>query len=190
MGRVNPCAIGVQIQIIVPKQTYIFSPDTFSVPPNDPINARALSLVPGYHSFPKWAIEWSRSLVLIQRFQWARNTCRLDNSKYFSSQTTTCEIQFDSDVKAKKIKLNGRGWFPQVTWFYTFYLFFIGHNLLSVCYQFEYKGTFCKYGLYYTWVQMLLQIGPLLRLGPNRLRQMGPLLHLGPVITLVPSTGL
>ena len=28
MGRANPCAIGVQIQIIVPEQTYIFSPDT------------------------------------------------------------------------------------------------------------------------------------------------------------------
>ena len=28
MGRATPCAIGVQIQIIVPKQTYIFSPDT------------------------------------------------------------------------------------------------------------------------------------------------------------------
>ena len=95
MDRANPCAIGVQIQIIVPEQTYIFSPDTsclgysikcqtmevleiiwaqrhiaklpvpasfqlaargFLYPPNDPINARALSLVPGYHSFPKWAI--------------------------------------------------------------------------------------------------------------------------------------
>ena len=32
---------------------------------------------------------------------------------------------------------------------------------------FEYKGNFCEYGLYYTWVQMLLQIGPLLRLGSN-----------------------
>ena len=41
--------------------------------------------------------------------------CRLANSKYFSSQTTTCKIQFDSDVKAMKIKLNGRGWPPQVT---------------------------------------------------------------------------
>ena len=28
----------------------------FSVPPNGPINARALSLVPGYHSNPRWAI--------------------------------------------------------------------------------------------------------------------------------------
>ena len=62
----------------------------------------------------------------------------------------------------------------------------IGHNLLLV---------------YYTWVQMLLQIGPLLRLGSKcyygwdfyyawvqMLLQMGPLLHLGPVITLVPFT--
>ena len=53
----------------------------------------------------------------------------------------------------------------------------------------------------YTWVQMLLQIGPLLRLGSKcyygwdfyyawvqMLLRMGPLLHLGPVITLVPST--
>ena len=45
---------------------------------------------------------------------------------------------------------------------------FIGHNLLLVYYRrFEYKGNFCEYGLYYTWVQMLLQIGPLLRLGSN-----------------------
>ena len=53
----------------------------------------------------------------------------------------------------------------------------------------------------YTWVQMLLQIGPLLRLGSKcdyrwdfyyawvqMLLRMGPLLHLGPVITLVPFT--
>ena len=73
----------------------------------------------------------------------------------------------------------------------------IGHNLLLVYYQVEYKGNFYKYGLYYTWVQMLLQIGPLLRLGSKRcygkdnyyawvqmLLQMGHLLHLGPVITL------
>ena len=79
----------------------------------------------------------------------------------------------------------------------------IGHNLLLVYYQFEYKGNFYKYGLYYTWVQMLLQIGPLLRLGSKcyygwdfyyawvqMLLQMGPLLHLGPIITLVPSTHL
>ena len=77
----------------------------------------------------------------------------------------------------------------------------IGHNLLLVYYQFEYKGNFYKYGLYYTWVQMLLQIGPLLRLGSKcyygwdfyyawvqMLLQMGPLLHLGPIITLVPSS--
>ena len=37
-------------------------------------------------------------------------------------------------------------------------------------------GSKCYYGwdFYYAWVQMLLQ--------------MGPLLHLGPIITLVPST--
>ena len=58
--------------------------------------------------------------------------------------------------------------------------------------------------LYYTWVQMLLQIGPLLRLGPNViidrtfitlgfkiLLQMGPLLRLGPnVITDGPFSTL
>ena len=50
----------------------------------------------------------------------------------------------------------------------------IGYNLLLIYYRFEYEDNFYKYGLYYAWVQMLLQ--------------MGPLLHLGPVITLVPST--
>ena len=49
----------------------------------------------------------------------------------------------------------------------------IGYNLLLIYYRFEYEENFYKYGLYYSWVQMLLQ--------------MGPLLHLGPVITLVPS---
>ena len=70
-----------------------------------------------------------------------------------------------------------------------------------IYYRFEYKDNFFKFDLYYTWVQMLLQIGPLLRLGSKcyygwdfyyawvqMLLQMGPLLHLGPVITLVPST--
>ena len=77
----------------------------------------------------------------------------------------------------------------------------IGYNLLLIYYRFEYKDNFYKYGLYYTWVQMLLQIGPLLRLSSKcyygwefyyawvqMLLQMGLLLHLGPVITLVPST--
>ena len=77
----------------------------------------------------------------------------------------------------------------------------IGNNLLLIYYRFEYEDNFYKYGLYYSWVQMLLQIGPLLRLGSKcyygwdfyyawvqMLLQMGPLLHLGPVITLVPST--
>ena len=41
----------------------------------------------------------------------------------------------------------------------------IDHNSLLVYYRFEYKGNFYQYGLYYTWVQMLLQIRPLLRLG-------------------------
>ena len=99
-----------------------------------------------------------------------------------------------------EIKLNGRGPFPQVTWF-LHSLPLIGHNLLLVYYHFEYKGNFYKYGLYYTWVQMLLQIGPLLHLGSKcyygwdfyyawvqMLLQMGPLLHLGPIITHVPSS--
>ena len=77
----------------------------------------------------------------------------------------------------------------------------IGYNLLLIYYRFEYEDNFYKYGLYYSWVQMLLQIGPLLRLGSKcyygwdfyyawvqMLLQMGPLLHLGPVITLVPYT--
>ena len=89
-----------------------------------------------------------------------------------------CKIQFDSDVKAMKIKLNGSGWFPH------------GHNLLLVYYRFEYKGNFYKCGLYYTWVQILLQKGPFLPLVSwvKMLFQMRPLLRLGPVITLVPST--
>ena len=42
----------------------------------------------------------------------------------------------------------------------------IGHNLLLVYYHlFEYKGNFFNYGLYYTWLQMFLQIGPSLCLG-------------------------
>ena len=50
-------------------------------------------------------------------------------------------------------------------------------------------GSKCYYGwdFYYAWVQMLLQMGLLLRLGPNVITD-GTLLHLGPVITLVPST--
>ena len=124
--------------------------------------------------------------------------CRLANSKYFSRQTTTCKIQFDNDVKAMAIKLNGRGWFFFHVILHSLPL--IGHNLLLVYYEFECKGNFYKYGLYYTWVQMLLQIGPLLRLGSEcyywwdfyyawvqMLSQMGPLWHLGPIITLVLS---
>ena len=77
----------------------------------------------------------------------------------------------------------------------------IDHNSLLVYYRFECKGNFYQYGLYYTWVQMLLQIRPLLRLGSKcyygsdfyyawvqMLLQMAPLLHLRPVSTLVPST--
>ena len=57
----------------------------------------------------------------------------------------------------------------------------IGYNLLLIYYRFEYKDSFYKYGLYYTWVKnvitdrtfitlefkMLLRMGLLLRLGPN-----------------------
>ena len=52
--------------------------------------------------------------------------CRLANSKNFCSQTSKCKIQFDSDVKAMKIKLNGRGGFCRSR---EFTLFFIGHML-------------------------------------------------------------
>ena len=42
-------------------------------------------------------------------------------------------------------------------------------------------GSKCYYGwdFYYAWVQMLLQMGPLLHLGP-----------ISPIITLVPSTAV
>ena len=102
--------------------------------------------------------------------------------------------------KPWKIKFNGRGWSPHGHVILHF-LPLIDYNSLWVYYRFEYKGTFYKYGLYYTWVQMLLQIRPLLRLSSKCyygwdfyyawvqiLLQKGPLLHLGPVITLVPST--
>ena len=98
MGKADPCAIKVQIQIIVPKQTYVFSPDTscfgysikcqtmgnylgtkvhsklhvpalfqaaFYLPKRSHKRARALSLVPGYHSFPKWAIAYVRYIKIL-----------------------------------------------------------------------------------------------------------------------------
>ena len=109
-----------------------------------------------------------------------------------------CKIQFDSDVKAMKIKLNGSGWFPQVT---SFYLPLIGHNLLLVYYRFI-KVTFtnaafitlgakCYYrkDLYYAWFQNLITDGTFITLAwVKMLLQKRPLLRLGPVITLVPST--
>ena len=126
--------------------------------------------------------------------------CRLANSKYYSSQTTKCKIQFDCDVKAMKIKLNGNGWFPQVTWFYTLYLL-----LAIICCWYitslSIKVTFTNTAFITLGIQMLLQIGPLLCVGSKcyygwdfyyawvqMLLQMGPLLH-GPIITLVPFTG-
>ena len=100
-----------------------------------------------------------------------------------------------------KIKLNGKGWFPHCHLILQF-LPLIGHNLLLVYYRFEYKGNFTNMAfITLGWVQMSLQIRPLLLLGSKfyygwdfyyawvqMLLQMGPLLHLGPVITLVPST--
>ena len=68
--------------------------------------------------------------------------------------------------KTWTIKFNGRGWSPHGHVILHF-LPLIDHNSLLVYYRFEYKGNFYKYGLYYTWVQMLLQIRPLLRFGPN-----------------------
>ena len=121
-------------------------------------------------------------------------------SSCFSSQTTRCKIQLDSDVKAidDKIKWQGSVSARHVI---LHFLRLIGHNFWLVYYRFKCKGNLCKYGLCYTWVQMLLQIGPLLRLGSKcyyrwdfyyawvqMLLRMGPLLHLGPVITLVPFT--
>ena len=41
--------------------------------------------------------------------------CRLANTLLFTRQATRCKIQFESDMKAMKIKLNGRSWFSQVT---------------------------------------------------------------------------
>ena len=99
-----------------------------------------------------------------------------------------CKIQFDSDVKAMKIELNGSGWFPH------------GHNLLLVYYRFI-KVTFtnaafitlgakCYYrkDLYYAWFQNLITDGTFITLAWVKMfLQMRPLLRLGPVITLVPS---
>ena len=83
-------------------------------------------------------------------------------------------------MKAIKIKLNGRE------------LVSAGHVIFNflIYYRFEYKDNFYKFGFYYTWVQMLLQIGSLLRLGSKcyygwhsyyawvqMLLQMGPLLQ-------------
>ena len=73
-----------------------------------------------------------------------------------------------------------------------YYCGHVSYYLRSVRAKVHYR---CE--LYYAWVQMLLQMGPLLRLGPNvitdgtfitleskMLLQMGPLLRLGPnVIT-------
>ena len=95
-------------------------------------------------------------------------------SSYFSSQTTRCKIQLDSDVKAIDDKIKWQGSVSARHVILQF-LPLIGHNFWLVYYRFKCKGNLCKYGLYYTWVQTLLQIGHLL--------------HLGPVISLsVPST--
>ena len=57
--------------------------------------------------------------------------CRVAYSEYFSSQTA-CKWQ--RLVSAGHVILHS--------------LPLIGHNLLLVYYQFEYKGNFYKYGLY------------------------------------------
>ena len=99
---------------------------------------------------------------------------------------------------AMAVKLNGRGWFPQVTWFYSLYSLlaiiccwyitslsikvtftntaFITPNVIT-------GRTFITLGL-----KMLLRMRLLLRLGPNVITDGGPLLHLGPIITHVPSS--
>ena len=124
--------------------------------------------------------------------------CRLANT--FLAKLLGVKFSLTVTWKTWKIKFNGRGWSPHGHVILHF-LPLIDHNSLLVYYRFEYKGNFYQYGLYYTWVQMLLQIRPLLRLGSKcyygsdfyyawvqMLSQMGPLLHLGPVSTLVPST--
>ena len=57
-----------------------------------------------------------------------------------------------------------------VMWLYTFYLLLV----IICCWHITCWRIYIWSSLYYAWVQMLLQ--------------MGPLLHLGPVITLVPSS--
>ena len=96
-----------------------------------------------------------------------------------------------------------------------FFVVLFGHNdpscqpcklrkpCIDCCGHVLYYHGHNRWDLYYTWVQMLLQMGPLLCLGPNAIRrdlyyawvqmlnitQMVPLLCLGPVITLMPSKG-
>ena len=147
---------------------------------------------------------WAQiSLVKNSNWQWPffNGQCRLANSNTFLAKVLRVKFSFSwqwCESREDKIK-----WQRLVSAGHVILqnLPLIGHNLLLVYYQFEYKGNFYKYGLYYTWVQMLLQIGPLLRLGSKcyygwdfyyawiqMLLRMGPLWHLGPVIRLVPST--
>ena len=112
---------------------------------------------------------------------------------------TRCKIQFESDRK-DKIK-----WQELVSAGHVIinFLPLIGCNLLLIYYRFVYKDNFYKYvpllhlgpnvitdikDLYYTWVQNV-DGWDFYYAWVQMLLQMGPLLHLGPVITLVPSTG-
>ena len=147
---------------------------------------------------------WAQiSLVKNSNWQWPffNGQCRLANSNTFLAKVLRVKFSFSwqwCESREDKIK-----WQRLVSAGHVILqnLPLIGHNLLLVYYQFEYKGNFYKYGLYYNWVQMLLQMRPLLRLGSKcyygwdfyyawiqMLLRMGPLWHLGPVIRLVPST--
>ena len=66
--------------------------------------------------------------------------CHLADT-FLVTLATRCDIQFDSGVKAMKIKLNGRGWFPHGHLILQF-LPLIVHNLLLVYHRFEYNGNF------------------------------------------------
>ena len=102
--------------------------------------------------------------------------CRLANT--FLAKVLGVKFSLTVTWKPWKIKFNGRGWSPHGH-VILYFLPLIDHNLLLVYYWSEYKGNFYKCSLYYTWVQMLLQIGPLLRLGSTDVITDGTFITLG-----------
>ena len=65
-----------------------FPPCLFLVPPNDPINARAPSLVSGYQSFPKWVIAWNCVVARLKgKFLFCIKMCKV--SQFFGAHTLT-----------------------------------------------------------------------------------------------------